>query len=164
MGITPFKKSKAIKPEIIKDFNTIYENMKRRDINEPSDFSIEKIKQKAVKLFQEAQIAKDSETKIRLLENAISYDNTNEAIIKDYLNLLKNNDETEFKKQIDKYYYHISEKSYKELFGEDKKMSSIKLITELFNKFKSYETSDDLSKVELDFINKKKNNRIFLLF
>ena len=78
------------------------------------------MKQKAIKLFKEWQNAEDSETKIRLLENAISYDNTNEVIIKDYLKLLKNYDEKELKKQVDKYYYHISEKSYKELFGEEK--------------------------------------------
>ena len=158
MGSKHSKPKKEIKPERIIDFQKIYENIDKRKLNEPSDFSIKHINQKAIQLFEDAKIIEGQEQKISILEEAISYDNTNEAIIKDYLQILKSYNQENFKKEIEKYYYHISEKTYIELLGEEKKFSSVKLLSELFDKFKSYKIceNDNLEEIKND-ISKKYN-------
>ena len=151
----------SMQPKINRDFEKIYENMNKRELKEPSDFSIDKMKQKAIKLFEDAKNTKDCTNKIKILEDAISFDNTNEDILRDYLILLKNINEKEFMIKLDKYYYHISEKTYKEIQGEEKKNSSIKIISEILNLFKSYETNDDLNKMVNDFTIKRNITKYF---
>ena len=60
-------------------------------IKEPFNYSIKHKNEKAIQLFEDAKIIERTEQNINILKEAISYDNTNEAIIKDYLQILKSN-------------------------------------------------------------------------
>ena len=155
MGNNYLKQAKSKEePKMIKDYQKIIENLNKRNLNDPSDFSLEKIKQKALILFQESKVINSYKEKILKLEEAISNDNTNENILKEYLILLKGNDQEKYEIKLKLYYYHISPKSYMEISGIKKKLSSIDLLIEILNQFKSFEAFEDLGqecKLKYDF-------------
>ena len=155
MGNNYSKESKSKEePKMIKDFQKIIENLNKRNLNDPSDFSLEKIKQKALILFQESKAINSYKQKILKLEEAISHDNTNENILKEYLILLKDNDKEKYEIKLNIYYYHISPKSYLEISGIKQKLSSIDFLIEMLNQFKSFGNYENLKqefKLKFDF-------------
>ena len=170
-----FSSTKVVEPKQIKDFERIVENMKKRNLNASADFSLKKLKKRAVNLFEESKKINELNLKINKLEEAISYDNTNESILKDYLMLLKLKNNDIFNKNIEKYYYHISPNTYKELLQKDKSFSSKELLILTFEKFRNYDCywELDLNKILLDCLskheltkffynNKKINERLFI--
>ena len=112
------KKSERIIPEKI-NMQIIIENINKRELNSASDFSMEKLKIKAVKLYEEAMTINNEEDKYLKLKDAVSYDNTNNKILKEYLKIEKLRN----KKDGDDYinnYYHISPECYEEIMGKKK--------------------------------------------
>ena len=80
------KKSERIILEKI-NMQIIIENINKRELNSASDFSMEKLKIKAVKLYEEAMTINNEEDKYLKLKDAVSYDNTNNKILKEYLKI-----------------------------------------------------------------------------
>ena len=163
------KKEKEIEPQAIKDFDRIIGNIKKRNLNEASDFSIKKLKQRAISLFEESKKLDNYKEKINKLEEAISYDNTNQIILKEYLFYLLRNNDNKFDDAIEKCYYKISPMIYNELLLKNKFLSSKDFLVIMFDMFKNYESnfekdenkilSDINLKFELTiFFRKNKNN------
>ena len=78
------------------------------------------------------------------IQKALSYDNTNEIILKEYLSILKKTNFEQFKKEMEKYYYFISADIYMKITGEKKGFTSIDLLLQQFDKFKNYEISGNI--------------------
>ena len=116
----------------------LIDNITKRQLYISSDFSIEKMKIKADQLYQESIHEINSNDKYRKLKEAISYDNTNENIMKEYLTIEKKCNKTEFDKNIIIYYYHISPTTYQVITGEKKENSSIDLFKKAFDLLRNY--------------------------
>ena len=160
------KKSERIIPEKI-NMQIIIENINKRELNSASDFSMEKLKIKAVKLYEEAMTINNEEDKYLKLKDAVSYDNTNNKILKEYLKIEKLRNKKDGDDYINNYYYHISPECYEEIMGKKKGKSSVELLKEVFELFKNYspENKDDLEvlnekhKIVMYFWNKKERER-----
>jgi hypothetical protein len=113
------KKSERIIPEKI-NMQIIIENINKRELNSASDFSMEKLKIKAVKLYEEAMTINNEEDKYLKLKDAVSYDNTNNKILKEYLKIEKLRNKKDGDDYINNYYYHISPECYEELWVKKK--------------------------------------------
>lgn len=164
------KKSERIIPEKI-NMQIIIENINKRELNSASDFSMEKLKIKAVKLYEEAMTINNEEDKYLKLKDAVSYDNTNNKILKEYLKIEKLRNKKDGDDYINNYYYHISPECYEEIMGKKKGKSSVELLKEVFELFKNYspENKDDLEvlnekhKIVMYFWNKKERERSLFL-
>ena len=135
--------------KIIIDKFPKFKNIGKRQLDVASDFSLEKMKQKAIDLFVNIYNINDNHLKIENLENAIDYDNTNEKILKEYLIILQKVDLSKYNEKINKYYYHISPENYKVISNKEKKFSAISLISELFEIFKNYDKNSINSRLNL---------------
>ena len=123
-------------PEPI-DKNKFSEAIKKKNLIDSNDFSIEKMKEKALSLYKEAMKYSNEKEKYLKLKEAVSYDNTNSEILKEYLVSAKNYCD-EYDSLIKKYYYHINPEIYKDITGNDKTNSSIDQLFEVFNILKAY--------------------------
>ena len=97
------------------------------------------------------------EEKYSKLKEALSYDNTKDNILREYLKIEKIYNKKEYDENINIYYYHISPEAYKIITGEKKNPSSIELIKKLFILFNNYDLkgkSDDDQFEKKDEINK----------
>ena len=126
-----------------------FKNIGKRQLDVASDFSLDKMKQKAIDIFVTINNINDNHLKIENLENAIDYDNTNEKILKEYLIILQKVDLSKYNEKINKYYYHISPENYKVITKKEKKFSAISLISELFEIFKNYDKNSINSRLNL---------------
>ena len=133
-------KKSTNKYEKIKNCQLIYDKIIKRGLKAPSDFSIEKLKMKALIILQDAL----KENNNINIQKALSYDNTNEIILKEYLFILKKTNFEQFKKEMEKYYYFISADIYMKITGEKKDFTSIDLLLQQFDKFKNYEISGNI--------------------
>jgi hypothetical protein len=124
------KKSERIIPEKI-NMQIIIENINKRELNSASDFSMEKLKIKAVKLYEEAMTINNEEDKYLKLKDSVSYDNTNNKILKEYLKIEKLRNKKDGDDYINNYYYHISPECYEEIMGKKK-------VNPLWNCLKKY--------------------------
>ena len=134
------EKKNIIKFEKIKNFQLIYDNIIKRELKDPSDFSIEKLKKKALIILQDAL----KENNNANIQKALSYDNTNEIILKEYLSILKQTNFGLFEKKIEEYYYSISEDIYMKITGQKKHLTSIGLLLQQFDIFKNYKISGNI--------------------
>ena len=125
-------------------------NLKRRELNDPLDFSTEKLKIKAEKIYYEAIKLDNEEEKYLKLKEAISYDNTNDAILRDYLKIARIQNKEAYSNEINLYYYHISPESYKDITGQKKDKSSIDLFVEIFSILKNYNIENKSIQEEFD--------------
>ena len=123
-------------PEPI-DKNKFSEAIKKKNLIDSNDFSIEKMKEKALSLYKEAMKYSNEKEKYLKLKEAVSYDNTNSKILKEYFVSAKNYCD-EYDSLINKYYYHINPEIYKDITGNDKTNSSINLLSKVFNILKAY--------------------------
>ena len=83
--------AKQIKVEPFKiDANLLSQNINQRGLKDTKNFSIIKMKDKAISLFEEAKKLTEDNDKYLKLKEAISYDNTNTEIMEIILNWLKN--------------------------------------------------------------------------
>ena len=164
------KKPERIIPEKI-NMKILTENINKRELNSPSDFSMENLKIKAVKLYEEAIQINNKEDKYLKLKDAISYDNTNNKILKEYLKMEKLRNKSANDDYIDKYYYHISPECYQEITGNKKEKSSVELLNEVFDLFKNYsidnknylEAHNEKQKIMMYFRKKKERERSLFL-
>ena len=121
----------------------IYENINKRNLNNPSDFSIENLKNKAVELYKESLLIKNEKDKYLKLKEAISYDNTNGIILEEYLKIEKVYNSKEYDKNIIYYHHHISPKSYNDITDQKKSCSSVDLFLEVFELLKNYKKDNN---------------------
>jgi len=164
------KKPERNIPEKV-NMKIITENINKRELNSPSDFSMENLKIKAVKLYEEAIQINNEEDKYLKLKDAISYDNINNKILKEYLKMEKSRNKSVNDDYIDKYYYHISPECYEEITGNKKEKSSVELLNEVFDLFKNYsidnknylEDHNDKQKIIMYFWKKKERERSLFL-
>ena len=145
------------------DSTKFSEAVKKKKLFSSNDFSIEEMKKKALLLFGKAMKLDDGKEKYSILEDAVSYDNTNYEILKEYLlNAKKYCDK--YENLFNKYIYHIPRDIYKEITGNDKTNEAIKLLSEVFTLLKNYEINNknyyeqilEKNKI-LNFFNPKKN-------
>ena len=130
-------KNKKFVPNVINK-ELFLENINERKLFTCLDFSIESLKNEAEKLFEESQKIVNENEKYFKLKEAVSYDNTNEKILKELLKLEKKLNIDKYNSNISLYYYHISPDAYKYITGNNKKDSSVELLKEIFNKLKGY--------------------------
>ena len=130
-------KSQSFSPNLI-DKESFQKAINKRKILNPSDFSIENFKNMANSNYTQAKEYKDLKDKYDKLKMAVSFDNTNEEILKEFLLIEKTLDREEYEKNINKYYYHLSPDTYKTITGKTKDKSSVDKLLEIFNIFKSY--------------------------
>ena len=123
-------------PEPI-DKNKFSEAIKKKNLIDSNDFSIEKMKEKALSIYEEAMKCNNEKEKYLKLKEAVSYDNTNSKILKEYFVSAKNYCD-EYDSLINKYYYHINPEIYKDITGNDKTNSSIDQLSKVFNILKAY--------------------------
>ena len=110
---------------------------KKKNLIASNDFSIEKMKEKALSLYKEAMKNSNEKEKYLKLKEAVSYDNTNSKILKEFFVSAKNNCD-EYYSLINEYYYHINPEIYKDITGNDKTNSSIDQLSKVFNILKAY--------------------------
>lgn len=160
MGNYCFKKEEKeinkITPLLI-DKKILYENIKKRELNSVSDFSIEYIQNKAISLYNEALNTENTEKKYLLLKEALSYDNTNEQILEEYLKTEKVCDIYKYNENIIKFYYNISPETYIKITGDKKVKSSKDLLLEIFDILKNYNIEEKQVNEEFQEKNKIKN-------
>lgn len=135
------QKVQFISKKINIDF--IYENINKRNLNSPSDFSIENLKIKAIELYKESLLIKNEKDKYLKLKKAISYDNTNNIILEEYLKIEKVFNNKEYDKNIIYYHYHISPRNYRDITAQKKSRSSVDLILEVFELLKNYKKDNN---------------------
>lgn len=135
------QKVQFISKKINIDF--IYENINKRNLNSPSDFSIENLKIKAIELYKESLLIKNEKDKYLKLKQAISYDNTNNIILEEYLKIEKVYNNKEYDKNIIYYHYHISPRNYSDITAQKKSRSSVDLILEVFELLKNYKKDNN---------------------
>ena len=119
------------------DLKKFPETIKKKNLTSSNDFSIEKMKEKALSIYEEAMKCNNEKEKYLKLKEAVSYDNTNSKILKEYFVSAKNYCD-EYDSLINKYYYHINPEIYKDITGNDKTNSSIEQLSKVFNILKSY--------------------------
>ena len=114
-------------------------------LEELKEFSLEYNKEKAKDLYEQSLSEKDESERLKLLEQSLSYNNVNEKIIIDYLEILKKQDKNKFKKEKKLYAPAISNKNFESLFKNE--------ITkgEVFVKINSLEKIKKLMELILNF-------------
>ena len=132
------------------NMDIIIKNFNRRQLVGPLDFSMEKLKKKAERIYNEAIKLNNEQEKYLKLKEAVSYDNTNDVILKDYLKIASIQDKVSYSNEINLYYYHLSPESYKDITGQKKIKSSIDLFVEIFNILKNYNIEDKSFQEEFD--------------
>ena len=123
-------------PEPI-DFKKFIQAVERKNLLTSNDFSIEKMQKKALSFYNEAMKSSNEEEKYLKLKEAVSYDNTNFEILKEYLISAKNYCD-EYDSLFNKYIYHIPRDIYKDITGTDKNNEAIKLFSKVFKLLKDY--------------------------
>ena len=118
-----------------------FECIQKKKLNSSPDFSIENMKNKAILLYDEAINCINEKEKYLKLEDAISYDNTNDKILKEYLTIAQKY-RNDYNTLIEKYYYHISPNSFQDITGHNKKKCSKELLLETLIILKDYNLND----------------------
>lgn len=121
------------------DANLLSQNINQRGLNDTKNFSVGKMKNKAISLFEEAKKLTEDNDKYLKLKEAISYDNTNTEIMENYLKLAQKCNNTDFKLYIKLYSHHISPEIYETIAQHEKEKSSLELFNELFAIIKNYD-------------------------
>ena len=85
-------------------------------IDEYKEFSLDFNKEKAKGLYEQSLSEKDESERLKLLEQSLNYNNVNEKVIINYLQILKKKDENKFKEEKQLYSPAISKKNYDSLF------------------------------------------------
>ena len=138
MGIKQIKVESKVESFKI-DEELFIQNINQRGLNDTKNFSVGKMKNKAISLFEEAKELTEDNDKYLKLKEAISYDNTNTEIMENYLKLAQKCNNTDFKLYIKLYSHHISPEIYKTIAQHEKEKSSLELFNELFAIIKNYD-------------------------
>ena len=103
-------------------------------------------KKKTKELLEKARKETNEKAKLDLLEECLFYNNTDEEVILEYLNLKK--EETEKKLILKRYGYYLTESNFKIYFNKPKK-GVIDLLKELFNLFINFRKGylSDINKI-----------------
>ena len=112
-------------------------------IEEHKEFSLEYNKEKAKDLYEQSFSEKDESKRLKLLEKSLDYNNVNEKVIIDYLQILQKKDKNKFKKEKQLYAPAISKKNFDSLLknelsegeGETNPKAKLKEVMELIINF-----------------------------
>ena len=138
MGIKQIKVESKVESFKIDEVLFIH-NINQRGLNDTKNFSVGKMKYKAISLFEDAKKLTEDNDKYLKLKEAISYDNTNTEIMENYLKLAQKCNNTDFKLYIKLYSHYISPEIYETIAQHEKEKSSLELFNELFAIIKNYD-------------------------